>query len=138
MAATNSKRPNGRQVRRNELVISAVLQTGVIASAVLLIVGLGRVFVRHGETVHHLTSYHQLTTTSYAFPHTFSSVHAALLAGDSQGYIMLGLLLLILTPIIRVVVSVVLFAYERDKPMVLITLFVLVVLISSYFIGITT
>jgi len=48
---------------------------------------------------------------------------------------MLGLLLLIATPVLRVMVSVVAFALERDRRFVLITGAVLCVLIGSFAIG---
>lgn len=133
-----SERQNGSQARRIELTMSVILQAGVITSTALLLIGLAMSFVRRSGSVHSLTSYRQVTNPGYAFPHSFSSVHAALLTGDSQGYIMLGLLLLILTPVLRVAASVLLFAYEQDKPMTLITLCVLGILISSYFIGVAT
>jgi uncharacterized membrane protein len=48
---------------------------------------------------------------------------------------MLGLLLLIATPVLRVAVSVIGFALDRDRLFVLITLAVLAVLIGSFAIG---
>lgn len=54
---------------------------------------------------------------------------------QSEALIELGLLLLIATPIARVVFSVVAFAGQRDFTYVLITLLVLVILIYSLFSG---
>jgi uncharacterized membrane protein len=52
-----------------------------------------------------------------------------------EGLIELGLLLLILTPIARVVFSIVAFALEHDKTYVVITLLVLAILLYSLFSG---
>ena len=48
---------------------------------------------------------------------------------------MLGVLILILTPILRVAVGVLSFLYEKDPPMALVTLYVLVVLVGSFFLA---
>jgi len=53
-------------------------------------------------------------------------------AGRGQGVVVLGVLLLILTPILRVAVGVLSFIYEKDPPMVIVTLYVLFVLILSF------
>jgi uncharacterized membrane protein len=53
----------------------------------------------------------------------------------SAGLIELGLLLLILTPIARVVFSIAAFALERDRMYVVITTLVLVILLYSLFSG---
>jgi uncharacterized membrane protein len=53
----------------------------------------------------------------------------------SAGLIELGLLLLILTPIARVIFSIAAFALERDRMYVVITTLVLVILLYSLFSG---
>jgi uncharacterized membrane protein len=57
------------------------------------------------------------------------------LQGDDRAIIQLGLLLLIATPVARVLFSVVAFALERDLTYVLVTLIVLAVLVYSLFSG---
>jgi len=49
--------------------------------------------------------------------------------------IQLGLLILIATPVVRVAASVVAFAVERDRLYVAITLYVLAVILVSFFLG---
>ena len=51
--------------------------------------------------------------------------------GDANGIIQLGLLLLIATPIARVVLAAVGFAFERDRMYVVVSLIVLAVLLFS-------
>jgi uncharacterized membrane protein len=53
--------------------------------------------------------------------------------GRARGIIQLGLLLLIATPVTRVVLSVGMFALQRDRRYVVITLVVLAVLLYSIF-----
>src|SRR5262249_38313843 len=67
-------------------------------------------------------------------PRYFESVagiFAHALAGRSQGVIMVGIILLIGTPIARVVFSVFAFAVERDYLYVIVTLIVLAILLYS-------
>jgi len=68
-------------------------------------------------------------------PHSVAGVLGGSLHGSGTAIVMLGLLLLILTPLARVAVSAISFGVERDRRFVLITLFVLAVLTSSFAIG---
>jgi uncharacterized membrane protein len=68
-------------------------------------------------------------------PHTVAAVVKGVEQGHGPALVMLGLLLLIATPVLRVTVSVIGFARERDRRFVLITLVVLAVLIGSFAVG---
>lgn len=125
------------RVRRVELAISLVLRVGVTVSVLVISVGLGLMFAHHGEYTSWTGnfSYHRLTAPATPFPHTFSQLGTSLGRGEGQGLVVLGLLLLIATPVLRVAVSVVSFVYERDPAMTLVTLFVLTLLVGSFFLG---
>lgn len=125
------------QVRKVELAISLVLRVGVTLSVAVIAAGLALIFAHHPR-YGHLSgpfSYHRLTSGSSEFPHTISGLGASLRAGQGRGVVVVGVLLLILTPVLRVAVSVVAFVYERDRAMTLVTLFVLSALIGSFFLG---
>lgn len=125
------------QVRRMELAISLVLRIGVTLSVLIIAVGLGLVFFHHPgyATFSGHVSYHQVTSPSTPFPHSLSQLRASLAAGDGRGVIVLGVLLLILTPVMRVAISVLAYVLEKDAPMTVVTLFVLSMLILSFFLG---
>ena len=53
------------------------------------------------------------------------------LSGSGRGVIMLGLLLLVATPVARVAFTAVAFAFERDRTYVVVALVVLVLLLTS-------
>jgi uncharacterized membrane protein len=55
------------------------------------------------------------------------------LTGDGRGVIQLGLLLLIATPVARVMFSVVAFVVQSDRTYIVVTLIVLAVLLFSLF-----
>ena len=103
-------------------IIGWILQGGVILSASIILIGFLMLPLHPGGlSVQRLLS----------FPQTLSQVWAGLLVLRPQAVIALGLLLLIATPIVRVMVSIVAFALERDHHFVLITSLVLAILLLS-------
>lgn len=125
------------KVRRVELAISLVLRIGVTVSVGTIAVGLGLMFAHHPRysTLGGAFSYHRLTSPSTPFPHTLANLGTSLQHGDGRGLVVLGVLILILTPVLRVAVSVFAFVYERDPAMIAVTLFVLTALVGSFFLG---
>ncbi len=116
-----------------EWVVSSVLRIGVIISVSFILAGLVLFF----SGSHHFGNYHQFSSASYSFPHTINSLINAMLNGRSAGYIEFGILLLILTPILRVASSTMLFSRKGERPMMLVTLFVLIILIGSFILGLS-
>jgi len=125
------------KVRKVELLISLVLRVGVILSVLVITAGLVVTFIHHPSyaLLSGRSSYHPLTSVTSRFPHTLGGLFKSLSAGKGQGIIVLGLLLLILTPVMRVAVSILTFVYQRDPLMTLVTCFVLSALIGSFFLG---
>jgi uncharacterized membrane protein len=114
-----------------EQVLGNLLRTGVILSSLVVLVGGSVYLARHAnETVH----YHVFDDESTEFRTPPNIVQKAR-AGSGRGLIMLGLLLLIATPVARVAFSVYAFVRQRDRTYILITLFVLAVLLYSLFSG---
>jgi uncharacterized membrane protein len=113
--------------QRIEVIIGALLRTGVILAATVVLFGGVLYLARHGHEVPNYTTFH-------GEPESLKSVrdivHGAL-GGSARAIIQLGLLLLIATPVARVVFSAVAFAVERDNMYVVITLIVLGVLLYS-------
>ncbi len=112
---------------RLERLLGNVLRIGVLAAAAVVLTG-GAVFLaRHGGEP---PDYHVF----HGEPSDLRSVGG--IVGDvfdvrGRGLIQFGLLLLIATPVARVVLSAVIFAAERDRRYVVFTLIVLAVLIYS-------
>jgi len=104
--------------------IGWVLQGGVIISALVIVIGLLLLPTQSGGL-----SPERLLK----FPQTLSQVGAGLLVLRPQSIIALGLLLLIATPVLRVAVSVLTFALEKDRKYVVITLIILAILLFSIF-----
>ncbi|HEX5433107.1 MAG TPA: DUF1634 domain-containing protein [Candidatus Angelobacter sp.] len=110
---------------KTEQVIGNLLRAGVLLSAFVVLVGGIYYLVQHGETHR---DYHQF----HGQPEYLSSVDGVVSSAvklDSRGIIQFGLLLLVLTPIARVLFSAVSFGLEGDRAYVAVSLIVLAVLI---------
>jgi uncharacterized membrane protein len=124
-----------RVQRQVESLISWILRIGVATSAALVVLGMTLVFVHHPSYRHSAKDLRELTSAALEYPHTVGAVLTSVREGRGQGIAMLGLLLLIATPVLRVAVSIVLFAHERDGLFVLITSVVLALLLLSFALG---
>lgn len=122
----------GPSDERVEAVIGNLLRIGVIASALIVLSG-GIVYLLH-QGVKPAPDLHDF----HKQPEQLSNpVHILREAATLHplGLIMLGLLVLIATPLVRVIFSVAAFALQRDYLYVLFTLLVLCVLLYSLFSG---
>jgi uncharacterized membrane protein len=118
-----------------ERIISTLLRTGVAGSLLIILTGLALMFFWQPGHLRTAADLARLTGFGAEFPHTLRGVGEGLLAGRGQAVIAAGLLLLILTPILRVAVSIVMFVLEKDRPFVLITAAVLATLVLSFLLG---
>jgi uncharacterized membrane protein len=110
-----------------ELVISAVLRGGVLLSAAIIALGTTMFFWQA------LTG--RGSVGGDAIPHTLGDTLAGVAAGSPAAIVVLGLLVLLATPLLRIIVSVATFARERDWRYVAITLLVLAILLLSFALG---
>ncbi len=124
-----------------ELLLSRTLLYGVLASTGIIVIGLvlmsasgstGYACDSSGDPSSCLLSSTDVTTQLY--PSSLGSIFSGLLALKPFAVIQLGVIVLLATPVVRVGTSLVLFADEKDRAFVAITLFVLVVLIFSFFV----
>ncbi|HEY3703538.1 MAG TPA: DUF1634 domain-containing protein [Terracidiphilus sp.] len=113
--------------RRLEITMGNLLRIGVLVAAGLVTIG-ALIYLAQHFNDH--TSFRSFTEES-ADLRTVGGIVKLAARMDSRGLIQLGLLLLIATPVARVVFAVVGFALERDKLYVLVSCIVLAVLIVS-------
>ncbi len=123
------------RVRKVELTISSLLRAGVIASLVLVVVGIVVMFLQQPGGLTTSDQLALLTSPHASFPHSIADVLRDLGAGRGQAIIALGLLTLIATPVLRVAVSIVAFIVQRDRIFTVITTAVLVLLLLSFVLG---
>jgi uncharacterized membrane protein len=115
---------------RFERFLGTLLRIGVLTSATVVLVG-GIVYLsRHATEPIDYSKFEEDRDLALRSPRR---IVTQALAPRGRGIIQLGLLLLIATPVARVVFSVVGFARQRDYTYVVLTLVVLAVLLYSLF-----
>ncbi len=110
-----------------EKIIGNLLRAGVLLSAAVVLFG-GLLYLAHDATSH--PDYHTFRG-EVAHLRSVAGVVTGAVHLDSRSIIQLGLLLLVLTPIARVLFSAIAFFLEEDFTYVLISLIVLAVLTYS-------
>ncbi|MHC5932918.1 DUF1634 domain-containing protein [Nostoc sp.] len=113
--------------QRFEQFIGNLLRVGVILATALVLVGGILYLIRHGTEVPN----YQFFRGEPAEFRTPDGVKTSILSGRNRGIIQLGLLLLIATPVVRVVFSLLAFVRLKDYTYVIVTLIVLIGLIYS-------
>lgn len=114
---------------RIEIAISVLLRAGLVMASVLVITGGAFYLYQHGPDLPDYISFR-------GEPTKLTNVKGVLQSArdfESRGIIQLGILLLILTPISRVIFSAAAFLVRKDYLYVAVTLFVLAVLIFNLF-----
>jgi uncharacterized membrane protein len=118
-----------RADQKMDQIMGGLLRTGVVLAAAIVFVG-GVLFL----------SRHRLPVTNYRVfqgepveLRTISGIFHEALAFHGRGFIQLGLLVLIATPVARVAFSFFAFLYDRDWTYVFVTVLVLGLLIYSLF-----
>ncbi|GIP32993.1 DUF1634 domain-containing protein [Paenibacillus sp. J2TS4] len=105
-----------------ELVVSRWLRVGVMVSGAVILAGL-LFFIVAGDSGY----------PGATFPTSLKDILAGAMAFKPYAIIMAGLFLLILTPVLRVAISLIVFLVEKDYLYVLLTSFVFITLIISFF-----
>ena len=119
-----------------ELVISELLRWGVRTSLFLMVLGTA-ICLGTGEynALGNGEGLRTLTSDAAGFPTTFSALASGLVHLRGMALIVLGLALLVITPMLRVVASVVAFAIQKDRAYTLISLIVLMLVAMSFALG---
>jgi len=112
-----------------EAVMGRLLITGVIISGSLILVGGIYYLIQHGFSIPHFKTFRGEPSNLRSVSQIFKGVAHL----DSLSIIQLGLLLLIATPVARVIFAVVGFFMEKDFLYVVISLIVLAIIAYSIF-----
>lgn len=113
-----------QEIEDVELIIGKIMQVGVLIAGAVLIVGVVALLVQ-GDGGY----------AAGAHPSRPLAILAGVAAFKPYAIMMLGIFLLILTPVLRVVVSIYAFIKEHDKLYAWITTVVLVILVIAMLIG---
>ncbi len=137
MAESNVFRTNGFRSKWNdervEKILGTLLQTGVIISGIVVLIGGVLYAVRYGR----VPVNYQNFDPERASLRSLREVGRGALQADGRAIIQCGLLLLIATPVSRVLFSMMAFALEGDRLYVVLTMIVFVILLYSLFGGVS-
>src|SRR5260370_20811060 len=126
-----SQPQQGWRDEKVEQFLGNLLRAGVLVAAGVVAFGGALYLARHGREP---IDFHHFHSEPGDLRSPWGIVLAAL-ACRGRGVIQFGLLLLIATPVARVIFSVYAFARQRDFTYVVLTLIVLAVLLYSLFVG---
>jgi uncharacterized membrane protein len=112
-----------------EILLGRLLRVGVSIAATFVIAGAIWYLLRHGQELPAYRVFKPLDSNHPGVKDVFEGIAA----GRGRSLIQAGLLVLIATPVARVLFSLVAFARQRDWIYVAITLIVFAVLLFSFF-----
>jgi uncharacterized membrane protein len=121
------KKTSGFRDTDMQLIIGWILRIGVIASMLIVVIG-GVFFVyRHGHSIPDYRTFRKVP----GFISSPGGVLEGVINFKGQAIIQLGIMLLIATPVLRVIFSAIGFILERDRLYTFISLLVLLIIILS-------
>lgn len=116
------------QDRDLELLMGNLLRRGVLISAAVVLIGGSIYLMQHGHELMHYRHFEGEPAQLQGI----GSIWTTALQGHGRSIIQLGILLLIATPIFRIIASIFGYVLERDWKYVIITLLVLSVILSGF------
>lgn len=117
-----------------EWLISNLLRSGVVLSLTLVTLGMSLTFFHHPDYFSSAQALQRLTAPERG-PHDLSDVLADAMNARGQAFVMVGLLVLMATPVLRVALSLLIFSRQRDRAFVTVTSVVLGLLLLSFLLG---
>ena len=108
-----------------EQLIGRLLQVGVLVAAAVVLIGGVMLLVQHGSRPVEFATF----STAASPLQGLTGIFRGALALDSMAIVQLGLVLLIATPVMRVALTLVAFALQRDRLYIVLTAVVLALLL---------
>ena len=134
-----AKWPRSKVVRsswtdeRVERIMGTLLQSGVVISGLAVLAGGILYVLRYGGTPVHYENF----SAERESVRSLAGIANHAFHGDARAIVQCGLLLLIATPVARVLFSIIAFALQKDRLYVLLTVIVFLILLYSLFGGAT-
>jgi uncharacterized membrane protein len=138
MSDDNRRQPGSEgadRIGRMETALSLLLRWGVGLSLAIVLLGMVISFSRHPDYAWSPAALTQLTAENAPFPRQLSEAFASAIRLRGRGLVLVGVFLLVATPLVRVGASIVGFAFERDWTYVAITSTVLALVLLSFLLG---
>ena len=124
-ASEVSLQPDKSEVQFINKIVAIILASGMYVTVGFYLIGLILLFTK-GDGVPEI---------SKQYFHSFGSFLSGTLSLDPQPFLYLGTVSLILTPISRVLISIIAFWKEKDAKFVFVTMVVFIVILASVVVG---
>ncbi|MHB1948607.1 MAG: DUF1634 domain-containing protein [Gammaproteobacteria bacterium] len=116
-------------MKQTEMLIGRMLRVGLWLSVLIVLIGGALYLMQNGHELIHYSTFQE----EPRHVHTMRGILHSALTFSAVGIIQFGLLVLVLTQVLRVAMTVWLFVQERDAVFTWISLIILVILIYSIF-----
>lgn len=126
---------HGPSIEKVEVMLGTLLRVGVLLSFLVIIVGIVITIMHNPSFLSDPEVTRKIIGAGDGYPSTIGGLFQGLAVLNGRSIIVLGLVLLILTPVFRVVASIIAFFAQRDWLYTVLTTGVLLVLIISFLIG---
>jgi len=123
------------RVGRVEILVSYILRGGVALSFAVTLIGFLIMFAHHREYFTSRTALPALVSKDARNIQGIDEVRTALSDGQGRGWVLVGLICLIGTPVLRVIAALVAFGFEKDRAFVVCSAIVLALLCASFLLG---
>lgn len=125
----NQEQQDNLQLHNLELIISKLLRVGVMTAGACLFIGWIGMWIQHGSMLSSFTTYDPEPLAD-KFQWAFLTRDRSLMMA------MIGLVLLVCLPLIRVLLTGILFIRQKDYKLAIMAFAVFATLIASFFLGI--
>ncbi len=117
-----------------EIKTARILRFGVVLCVAIMLVGVARIFIDSGGGGYSMEQISSVNSVVNSSNFSLSMIISGLFNLDGISFIFLGIMILIATPIARVILSIIAFASERNWLYTAITLIVFINLMAAIFV----
>lgn len=115
-----------------QLIIGNLLQYGVWVSLSVAFMGGIIYLLNHGNELENYSTFYENDTNIFK---VIINIYNGVVQGQGESIILLGIILLFITPILRLLISLIVFYFEKDYLYVFITMIVILIIGTSIFFG---
>ena len=115
-----------------QLIIGNLLRYGVWISLSVAFMGRIIYLLNHGNELENYSVFHENDTNIFK---VIINIYSGVVQRQGESIILLGIILLFITPILRLLISLIVFYFEKDYLYVSITTIVILIIGTSIFFG---
>ncbi len=117
-----------------ETATALVLRIGIVLCVLLVLIGIALIFINSGRGNYSLAQIMSVNSAVNSSNFSFGNIISGLFSLDGLSFVFMGIIVLIATPIARVILSICIFFFEKNWLYTAITLIVLINLMVAIFV----